>query len=147
MILPSSRWIARANWPSRIFGPCANDGDILHAQRRAGLGNNHCVFDIPDVPYQAYFADIDLLEACFDEASARIRIVVGELLLHLGEAQSVGNQFIGVNANLIFAGGAAKARNINNIGNSFEVFLDHPVFDRFQSITSYWGFVLRSVKK
>jgi hypothetical protein len=87
--------------------------------------------DVLDVPYQAYFAEIELLEACFDKASARIRIVVRELLLHLGQAQSISNQLVGINANLIFAGGTAKAGNVNDIGNSLEVFLDHPIFDRF----------------
>ena len=38
-ILPSSRWIASPNCPSRIFGPCATVGDVLHPQRCAAFAS------------------------------------------------------------------------------------------------------------
>ena len=59
-------------------------------------------------------------------------VVVGELLLDLGEAESVGDQLVGIDADLIFAGGTSEAGNIDDIGDGLEVLLDHPVFDRLQ---------------
>jgi hypothetical protein len=85
-----------------------------------------------NVSHQADFAKVELLEASFNKTPASIRIIVRELLLHLSEAQAIRNQLIGINADLIFAGGTTKAGNVNDIGNSLEILLDHPVFDRFQ---------------
>ena len=81
---------------------------------------------------QAHFGDVDLLQAGFDKASAGVGVVVGELLLHLADAQSVGDQLVGVHANLIFARRAAEAGHIDDIRNGLEILLDHPVFDRLQ---------------
>ena len=105
-----------------------DDGDIFYAERSAVLGGDDCVFDVLDVRDQSHFPDIDLLQAGFDKAAARIRIVVCELLLDLGETEAVGDQLVGIDADLIFAGGPAEARNIDHIGHGFEVFLDNPVF-------------------
>ena len=78
------------------------------------------------------FLNVDLLQAGFDKASARIGVVVGELLLHLPDAQPVGDELVGVHANLIFARRAAEAGNIHDVGNGLEVLLHHPVFERLQ---------------
>ena len=87
-----------ANRPRELAEPdlraLRDDGDILHAQRRAALGHEDGVFDIVHVPDQAHFPDVDLLQAGFDEAAAGIDVVVGELLLHLGEAEPVGDQLV-----------------------------------------------------
>ncbi len=112
--------------------PLGDDGNILYTQRRAALGHNDRVFDIAHISDQAHFPDIDLLQTGFDEAAARIGIVVGELLLHLGQAETVGDQFVGINAHLIFAGRATEAGNINHVGDGLEVFLDHPILDCLQ---------------
>ena len=84
------------------------------------------VADEPDL------ANVDLLQARFDETAAGIDIVVGELLLHLGKAESVSNQLVRIDAHLIFAGRATEAGNIDNVGHRLEVFLDDPIFQRFQ---------------
>ena len=85
-----------------------------------------------DVIDQPDFADVDLLQALLNETAAGIGVVVGELLLDLGEAQAVGDQFVGIDADLIFAGGAAEAGDVDDIGNGFEIFFDDPVFERLQ---------------
>ena len=59
-------------------------------------------------------------------------LLLRELLLHLGQAESVSDQLVRVDANLIFARGAAEAGNVDDIGHGLEVFLDHPIFERLQ---------------
>ena len=83
-----------------------------------------------------------MLQALLDETSTRIDIIVCELLLDLGQAQSIGDQFVGVHPHLIFAGGAAETGYINNVGYGFEILLDYPVFEDFSSMGSYFGLVL-----
>src|SRR5713226_7248028 len=90
-----------------------DNGNIPHAQRSASLGDDDCVFYILYVPDQANFADIDLLQAGFDEAAACVGVVVRELLLHLGEAQSVRDELIGIHTDLIFAGRTTETGNID----------------------------------
>ena len=51
---------------------------------------------------------------------------------HLGKAQSIPDQLIGINANLVFAGRTAETGDIDDVGDGLEVLFDHPVFDRFQ---------------
>ena len=78
------------------------------------------------------FAHVDLLQTLLDEAAAGVGVVVGELLLDLGEAQAVGDQFVGIDAHLIFARGAAEAGHVDDIGHGFEILFDDPVFERLQ---------------
>ncbi len=94
-----------------------NDGNVLHAERRAVLGEDDGLFDIVDAIDQADFAHVDLLQAFLDEAAAGVGVVVGELLLDLGQAQAIGDEFVGVNANLVFAGRAAEAGDIDDVGH------------------------------
>ena len=70
-----------------------HDRDIFDLQRRPGLGREHGVFDVVDVRDEADFADVDLLQAGFDETAAGVGVVIGELLLDLPDAESVGDQF------------------------------------------------------
>ena len=90
------------------------------------------LFDVVGTVDQSDRAHVDLLQAFLDEASAGVGVVVGELLLDLGQAQAVGDQFVGVDANLVFAGGAAEAGDVDNIRHGFEILLDDPVFDGLQ---------------
>ena len=106
------------------------DGNVLHPKRRAALGCNDRVLDILDVSDQTYFPDIDLLQPGFDEAAARIGIVIGELLLHLGDAESVGDQFVRVEADLIFTRGTAEGAVIHDARDGLQVLVHHPVFER-----------------
>src|ERR1017187_3380836 len=142
MTRPSSRRIARANWPRRIFGPCDTTAISLmparsrirqaNAERRAVLRQNHGILDIVNIPHQTHFPNIDLLQTGFDEASTSIGVVVGDLLLHLADAEAVGDQLVWVDANLVFARGSAETGNIHDVGNGLEILLHHPVFNGLQ---------------
>ena len=123
---------ARANWPSRIFGPCATMRNVFDAERGAVLGENDGLLDVVNVIDQADLADVDLLQAFLNETAAGIGVVVGELLLDLGEAQTVGDEFVGIEANLVFAGGTAEAGDVDDVGDGLEIFFDDPVFDGLQ---------------
>ena len=81
-------------------------------------------------------AYVDLLQTLLDEASSGVRVVVRELLLDLGQAQAISNQFVGVHTNLIFASRAAEAGHVDNVGYRFEAFFDDPIFNRLSSIGS-----------
>ena len=109
-----------------------NHGNILHPERRAILGHDDRPFDVLDTVDQPDGAHVDLLQTLLDEASAGVHIVVGELLLDLGQTQAVGDQFVGVHANLVFARGAAETGHVDNIGHGFEILFDDPVFNRLQ---------------
>ena len=109
-----------------------HDRDILHVQRRSVLGREHRVFDVAHVLDQAHFAHIDLLQAGLNEAAAGVGVVVGELLLHLRDAEPVGDQLVGIDAHLILARRTAEAGDVHDVRNGLEVLLDHPVFERLQ---------------
>ncbi len=49
-------------------------------------------FNVLGTVDQSDGAHVDLLQPLLDETSARIRVVVGELLLNLGQAQAEGRQ-------------------------------------------------------
>src|SRR5207244_13630144 len=105
---------------------------VRNSQRRAALGRNTRAFDIVDVLDEADFTDVDLLQSRFDEAAARVDVVIGELLLDLSDAQPVGNQLVGIEANLVFTCGTAESGDLDDIRNGFQVFLDDPIFNRLQ---------------
>src|ERR1700746_1734753 len=114
------------------FATVRYNGNVLDAQRSAGLGCEDGVFDVANSFDQPDFANIDLLQAGLDETAAGVGIVAGELLLDLREAQSIGDQLIRINANLVFASRSTETGDINDVRDRLEIFLDHPVFDGFQ---------------
>ena len=73
---------------------------------------------------------------CCRPASTKLPPALALLLVSCcstcADAQSVGDQLVGVHANLIFARRAAEAGNIDDVRNGLEVLLHHPVFDRLQ---------------
>src|SRR5579883_1324717 len=70
------------------LGPLPHLRNIPDANRRAVLGGDNGRFDVLDVVDQTDLADVHLLQTCFDEASARVDIVAGELRLHLPEIEA-----------------------------------------------------------
>jgi hypothetical protein len=66
-------------------------------------------------------ADIHLLHPDFNKAAAGIDIVVGELLLHLADAQSVGDELVGIDAHLVLAYRASEIGNVHDIRNGLEL--------------------------
>ena len=103
------------------FGALGDRGDILHAEGRAVLRFDDGLLDVVDIGEQADGANIDLLLPCLDETAAGVDVVVGQLLLDLADVQSVGDEFIGINADLIFARRAAETGNIHDVWNGFEL--------------------------
>ena len=47
-------------------------------------------------------------------------------------AEAVGNELVRIHLDLILARDAAEARNIDHVGNRFQLLLDDPIFQRFQ---------------
>ena len=64
-------------------------GDVLDPQRRSVLSLDRRFFDVAHGLYQTDGAHVHLLKALLDEASARVHVVIRELLLHLADAQPV----------------------------------------------------------
>src|SRR3974377_448691 len=93
--------------------PLRDAGNALDSPWCPILRENDRLLDVMHGPDQAYFPNVDLLLASFDKATACIGIAVGELLLHLREAEPVGNQLVGVQAHLVFAGWSAKTGNVD----------------------------------
>ena len=92
-------------------------------------------------------AHVDLLQTLLDETSAGVHVVVGELLLDLGQAQAIGDEFVGIDAHLVFARGTAEAGHVDNVRHCFKVLFDDPVFDGLQFHRVIGGLVLCKVKK
>ena len=90
----------------------------------------HGLLDVVHVAEEPERANVHLLHADFDEAAAGIDVVVGELLLHLADAQSVRDQLVRVDAHLVLAHRAAEVGNVHHIGNGFELLEQNPVFER-----------------
>src|SRR5215469_6732242 len=99
--------------------------NILDPKWRAILCEDHTLFNVLDISHQSHDADIDLLKSSFDEAATRVGVVVGELLFDLVDAQSVGDQFVRVNPDLILSGRSAKACDVNNIWDCLEILLHY----------------------
>ena len=76
--------------------PLRDHPNVLDAQSGAGLRLQDGFFDVGHACDQAHFPDVYLLRALLDEASASVRIGVGELLLDLRQAESVGDQLLRV---------------------------------------------------
>ena len=88
---------------------------------------------------QADLADVDLLLALLDEAAAGVDVVVGELLLHLADAEAVGDQLVGIDAHLVLARDAAEAGDIDDAGTDLNCFSSIQSSSDFSSMTSYCG--------
>src|SRR5579871_365009 len=114
------------------FWTLRNGGDVFDSNRSAALGSDHGFLNIVDTIHKPYFADVDLLQAFLNEASASIGIVIRELLLDLGKTQAVRDQLVRVEANLVLPGRATEAGHVNYVGDGFQALLDGPVLDRFQ---------------
>ena len=93
-------------------------------QRRAVLGCNHGLLDIVNAIDQADGAHVNLLQTCFYETAARVRVVARKLLFHLTDAQAVGNQLVRIDPNLIFARGSAELATSTTFGTALS-FSDH----------------------
>src|ERR1700733_15316745 len=112
------------------FGALADFSDIFHSQRGPGLGFQHSLLDVLHAAKEPESTNIHLLHSDFNETAAGIDIVVGELLLHLADAQSIGNQLVRIDANLVLAYRAPEVGNIHHVRYRFELLEQNPIFDR-----------------
>ena len=81
---------------------------------RAVLRLDHGVLDVLHAGVEAQRLHIDLLRALLDKAAAAVGVVVGDLLLHLADAQPVGDQLLRIELDLVLLGRPAEARNIHH---------------------------------
>ncbi len=73
---------------------------------------------------EADFADVDLLLALLDEVAAGVDVVVGDLLLDLADGEAVGDELVGVDADLVLAGDAAEAGDVDDAGDGLELLFE-----------------------
>jgi hypothetical protein len=121
-----------ANLTQPDLGPLRDRGHIADAERRAILGLDHRLLDVPDAGHHAERPHIDLLQPLLDEAAAGIHVVAGELLLELPDVQAIGHQLVGINPHLVLAGGPSEAADIDHVGHRLELLLEHPVLEGLQ---------------
>ena len=118
--------------PQPNFRTLRNDRNILHPKRRAILGDDDRLCNVLGPVHQSDGAHVDLLQTFLYETAACVGIVVRELLLDLRQTQAVSDQFVWINAHLVFARGSAEAGNVDNIRHGFEILFDDPVFQGLQ---------------
>src|ERR1700761_1978256 len=107
-------------------------GNVLDLQRGSVGGLELGLFNILDVAVEPYLTNVDLLLPLLNEAAAGIGVVVGQLLFHLADAQAIGDQFVGIDPDLVFAGHAPEAGDIHHAQDGLELLLQRPVLDRFE---------------
>ncbi len=76
--------------------------------------------------------NIHLLQAHFHKAAAGIDVVVGQLLLDLGDTQSVRHQLVGIHPHLILTYRAPEVGNVHHIGDRLELLEQNKIFERPQ---------------
>jgi hypothetical protein len=82
-----------------------------------------------DAGEEADLADVDLQLALLDEVAAGVDVVVGDLLLNLGDGKAVGDELVGIETDLVLARDAAEAGDIDDAGDGLELLFQLPVFE------------------
>src|SRR6266404_1569007 len=106
--------------------------NIANPQWCAALRLDDGLFYIVDTAKQPDGPHIDLLHTGFDETAAGIHIVVGQLLLHLRQIQTIRNQLVRIDANLIFPGYSSEADHVDYVRHRFELLCECPILERLQ---------------
>src|ERR1700691_3273086 len=88
--------IGSGHVPQPNSGAPLDDRDVLYANRSPIRSRQHGVLDILHTAVKSECADVQLLQALFDEAAAGVHVVDGKLVLSLADAQAVGDELIGV---------------------------------------------------
>src|SRR6202167_5082057 len=121
--------IGSGHVPQPNSGAPLDDRDVLYANWSPIRSCQHGVLDILYTAVKSERADVQLLQAFFDEAATGVHVVDGQLVLSLADAQAVGDELIGVDAHLIFARGAAEVAHVHDVRNFPEFLVQSPVFD------------------
>ena len=106
--------------------------DVGDADGRAVGGLEDDLLDVVHVGEEANLLDVDLLLALLDEAAAGVDVVGGDLLLDLLDGEAVGDELVGVDDDLVLAGDAAEAGDVDDAGNAAEGFFELPVLDALE---------------
>ena len=118
--------------PQANLRPLRNHRNIPHVKRRAVLGEKDRLSNVLRPVDQSHFAHIDLLQTLLDKTSARVGIVICELLFDLRQAEPVCNQFVRIDPYLIFARRPSETGNIHHVRHGLETLFNHPIFHRLQ---------------
>jgi len=79
--------VGAADLPQANLGALHDGGDVLDLDGRAVDVLDDRVLDVLHAGEQAQGLDVDLLRALLDKAAAAVGVVVGDLLLNLGDTQ------------------------------------------------------------
>ena len=118
--------------PEPDLRPLRHRSDVLDPERSTILRFHHDALDAMHVADQPQRANVDLLQTGFHETPAGVNVVLGQLLLHLADAQVVSHQFVRVDADLILARRSPEAHHVHHVRHRFELLLQRPVLERFQ---------------
>ena len=72
------------------------------------------------------------MRALLDEGAAGVDVIGPESGFDGRDVEAVGDEFVGVEGDLVLAGGAAEAGDVDNAGDCFELLLEGPVFNGFE---------------
>ena len=109
------------------LGRLHDDGDVADADGRSIHALDDGGGNVVGGLHEADGAHVERLLAAFDESAAGVGVVIGERLLDLGQRQSVGDQFAGIDLHLIFAGRAAEDVDVDYVGHRFQLVQHEPV--------------------
>ena len=110
------------------LGALRNGCNVFDLDGRAVRGLDDGILNILNTGEEAGGLHVNLLRALLDEAAAAVGVVAGDLLLDLGDAQSIGDELLRIELDLIFLGGSAEAGNIDHPLDALERFFQRPVF-------------------
>ncbi len=109
-----------------------HNADIAHAHRNPVLRFEHDGADVSRGFDQSHRPDVDGLRSALDEAAAGVDVVVCQGLLHLPDAETVGDQLVRVHLHLVLACGPAENGNVDHVRHGLQLLDDHPVLERLQ---------------
>jgi len=107
-------------------------GDVRDLEGGAVLGLEDGLRDVVGGGEEAHLADVDLLLSLLDEAAAGVGIVGGDLLFDLGDGEPVGDEFFGIEDDLVFLRNPAETGDIDDAGHAAELLFKLPILDGLQ---------------
>ena len=107
-------------------------GDVFDVNRNPVLLLQNNVADVRRVAHQPQAADVVELPALGIESASRVGIVVAQLLGHLRDRHAIGEQFVGIQQDLILHGGAAEPGVVRHPLYGAVMALQHPILDHLQ---------------
>ncbi len=119
-----------ANLAQADLGPLRYGCNVLDRDRRAVLSLDDSVLNVLDAGEKTQRLHVDLLRALLDEAAAAVGVVVGDLLLDLGDAEPVRDQLFRVEPDLVLLCRPAEAGDVHYAIDALEGFFEGPILKR-----------------